>query len=134
MPERCVIVIDEELPPGLAANAAAVLALTLGAIEPALVGAEFLDADEGAHPGLIPTGLPVLKAPRAELGGLRGRAGDAGLGVVDFPTLGQQTNDYDEFRGRVAKTPAAELEYLGVAVYGPRRAVGRVTGNLPLLK
>ena len=60
MPERCVIVIDEELPPGLAANAAAVLALTLGAIEPALVGAEFLDADEGAHPGLIPTGLPVL--------------------------------------------------------------------------
>ena len=75
----------------------------------------------------------MLKAPRAELGGLRGRAGDAGLGVVDFPTLGQQTNDYDEFRGRVARTPAAELEYLGVAVYGPRRAVGRVTGNLPLL-
>ena len=54
--------------------------------------------------------------------------------MVDFPTLGQQTNDYDEFRGRVAETPAAELEYLGVAVYGPRRAVGRVTGNLPLLK
>jgi Protein of unknown function (DUF2000) len=134
MPERCVIVIDEALPPGLAANAAAVLALTLGAIEPTLVGAEFVDADEGAHPGLIPTGLPVLKAPRAELCGLRGRAGDAGLGVVDFPTLGQQTNDYDEFRGRVARTPAAELEYLGVAVYGPRRAVGRVTGNLPLLR
>ena len=50
MPERCVIVIDEALPPGLAANAAAVLALTLGREEPALVGAGFVDADEGAHP------------------------------------------------------------------------------------
>jgi hypothetical protein len=134
MPERCVIVIDEALPPGLAANAAAVLALTLGAREPALVGASFVAADEGTHPGLIPSGLPVLKASRGELGALRGRAGDAGLGVVDFPTLGQQTNDYDEFRGRVSQTPATELEYLGVAVYGPRRAVGRVTGNLPLLR
>ncbi len=134
MPERCVIVVDEALPPGLAANAAAVLALTLGAMEPELVGAGFVDADEGSHPGLIPIGLPVLKAPRVDLGGLRARAGDAGLGVIDFPTLGQQTNDYDEFRGGVARTPAAELEYLGVAVYGPRRAVGRVTGNLPLLR
>src|SRR5918992_2780684 len=41
--ERCVIVVDEDLPAGLAANAAAVLALTLGAREPELVGADFVD-------------------------------------------------------------------------------------------
>lgn len=134
MPERCVIVVDQELPPGLAANAAAVLALTLGAREPALAGAEFVDGDAQPHPGLIPIGLPVLTAPRARLTDLRGRAAAAGLGVVDFPTLGQQTNDYDEFRSRVAATPAADLEYLGLAVYGERRPVGRLTGNLPLLR
>jgi hypothetical protein len=55
MPERCVIVVDEALPPRLAANAAAVLALTLGALEPALAGADFVDGDEEAHPGLIPS-------------------------------------------------------------------------------
>ena len=55
MPERCVIVVDESLPPGLAANAAAVLALTLGAREPALVGADLVDADDRSHPGLFPT-------------------------------------------------------------------------------
>src|SRR3954470_22743403 len=72
MPERCVIVVDADLPPGLAANAAAVLALTLGAREPALAGADLVDADGREHPGLIPIGLPVLKAPRAALVDLRG--------------------------------------------------------------
>jgi hypothetical protein len=134
MPERCVIVVDADLPPGLAANAAAVLALTLGAREPALAGADLVDADGREHPGLIPIGLPVLKAPRAALTELRGRAADAGLGVIDFPTFGQTTTDYDAVRSAVAATPAGDLQYLGVAVYGERRPVGRLTGNLPLLR
>jgi hypothetical protein len=134
MSERCVIVVDEDLPAGLAANAAAVLALTLGAREPELVGEDFVDADAEPHPGLIPIGLPVLRAAREELVELRRRATADGVRVVDFPAYGQQTNDYDEFRGMVAATPSAELSYLGVAVYGPRRAVGRLTGGLALLR
>jgi Protein of unknown function (DUF2000) len=111
-----------------------VLALTLGAREPALAGADLVDGDGHEHPGLIPIGLPVLKAPRAALVELRGRAADAGLGVIDFPTFGQQTTDYEAVRSAVAATAAADLQYLGVAVYGPRRPVGRLTGNLALLR
>ena len=113
MPERCVIVVDQDLPPGLAANAAAVVALTLGAREPSLVGAELVDADAQAHPGLIPMGLPVLKAPRAALRELRGRAAAAGVGVIGMPAFGQQTTDYEAVRAAVAETPAAELDYPG---------------------
>jgi hypothetical protein len=134
MSERCVIVVDEDLPAGLAANAAAVLALTVGAREPGLVGADFVDADAEQHPGLIPIGLPVLCASRLELVEIRRRAAADGVGVVDFPVFGQQTNDYDEFRGMVATTPAAELSYLGVALSGPARAVRRLTGRLALLR
>jgi hypothetical protein len=129
-----VIVVDEDLPAGLAANAAAVLALTLGAREPGLVGADFVDADAEPHPGLIPIGLPVLRASRVELVEIRGRAADDGVRVVDFPAFGQQTNDYEDFRGMVAATPAAELSYLGVALSGSRRAVRRLTGALALLR
>jgi hypothetical protein len=131
MSERCVIVVDEDLPAGLAANAAAVLALTLGAREPELVGADFVDADAQRHPGLIPIGLPVLRAPRSEL---RRLAVADGVRVVGFPVFGQQTNDYEEFRGMVAATPSAELAYLGVALSGPGRAVRRLTGALALLR
>ena len=134
MSERCVIVVDEELPAGLAANAAAVLALTLGAREPGLVGADFVDADAEPHPGLIPIGLPVLRASSNDLVDIRRGAAADGVRVVDFPVFGQRTNDYDEFRGMVAVTPAAELSYLGLALSGPRRAVGRLTGPLALLR
>jgi hypothetical protein len=129
-----VIVVDDSLPPGLAANAAAVLALTLGARVPGLVGAELVDADDQRHPGLIPIGLPVLRAPRDRLAGLRASAGAAGVEVIGFPAVGQQTNDYDEVRRHVAETPAAALDFLGLALYGSKQAVRRLTGSLPLLR
>jgi hypothetical protein len=132
-PGRCVVVVDEALPPGLAANAAAVLALTLGATVDGLVGAALVDADGRVHPGLIPRGLPVLAAPRTLLGELRDRAVEVDVGVVDFPVFGQQTTDYEAVRGLVADTPTADLEYLGLALYGSRRAVARLTGALRLL-
>ena len=131
--ERCVIVVDEELAPGLAANAAAVLALTLGVTVDGLVGPDLVDADGGVHPGLFSAGLPVLGAARQALSDLRARAVQAGVGVIDIPALGQQTNDYDEVRAYVARTATADLEYLGLALYGSRRAVSRVTGTLRLL-
>jgi Protein of unknown function (DUF2000) len=134
VPERCVIVVDEGLPPGLAANAAGVLAITLGSSIPGLVGEEFSDADGSRHAGLIRTVLPVLRAPSSRLSAVRAAALDRAVHVVDFPAFGQQTNDYDEFMARIAQTPAAQLRYLGIALYGCRRDVARLTGSLPLLR
>jgi hypothetical protein len=131
---RCVIVVDEALPPGLAANAAGVLALTLGATEPALMGEDFMDADGESHAGLIASGLPVLRAHCDELARLRERARAAQLDVVDFPTFGQQTTDYDAFRNRIAETRTGELRYLGVAVRGAKPEVRKLTGSLALLR
>jgi hypothetical protein len=132
-PERLVLVVDEALPPGLAANAAAVLAFTLGAQLPEFVGADYADADGGVHAGLIPVGLPILRAPAATLPGLRERA-LAAVSVVAFPSFGHRANDYEEFRAFVARTPGADLRYLGLAVHGPRRPVGKLTGSLALLR
>ena len=130
---RCVIV-DEALPPGLAANAAAMVALTLGATVDGLPGADLVDADGHSHPGLIAAGIPILAASRVQLSDLHARAQRESVGVVDFPAYGQQTTDYESVIERVGQTPAAELEYLGIALHGPRRAVSRLTGSLRLLR
>lgn len=63
---RCIVIVDEALPPGLAANAVGVLALTLGATLPALVGADLIDADGERHPGLIPCDFPIASSALAE--------------------------------------------------------------------
>jgi hypothetical protein len=78
--------------------------------------------------------LPILCAPGDSLGQLRARAVAKEVDVIDFPTFGQQTNDYDEFRHHVTKTPSARLEYLGLALRGPQRAITKLTGNLRLLR
>jgi hypothetical protein len=92
-----------------------------------------VDADGEVHPGLFEKGLPVLGAERDTLPELRARAVAAGVGVIDIPAVGQQTNDYDDVRAFVGRTATADLEYLGLALHGSRRAVSRVTGTLPLL-
>jgi hypothetical protein len=129
---RTVVVIDRKLPKGLAANAAAILALTLGVRRPHLIGADFDDAAGASHHGLIPTGLPVLGADAAELPALRDAARERGLLVVDLPSPGQQTTDYDEFRAAVAASP--ELDYLAILVSGPPKIVRAITGQLGLLR
>lgn len=71
LPERCVIVVHKDLSVGHAANAAAVVALTLGQRHPALVGEPFVDGSGFAHPGLIPIGITVLSAPENDLSEIR---------------------------------------------------------------
>jgi hypothetical protein len=134
LPERCVIVVDETLPPGRAANAAAVIALTVGQRHPALVGPALVDASGVVHPGLIPIGIAVLAASQAALAGVREKAIAAGCDVVDFPVQGQQTTDYSAFRDAVAQVATAGLQYVGVALIGPRKPVSKIVANLGLLK
>ena len=129
---RCVVVVDEALAPGKAANAAAVMAMTLGTKVPQLIGEDFEDGAGDAHAGLFRHGLPVLKARGEQLRELRTKAVAASVGVIGFPANGQQTNDYDDFRAMVATL--TEPAYLGLALYGDDKAVRRLTGSFGLLR
>jgi hypothetical protein len=133
-PRRCVIVVDRELPPGLAANAAAVLALTVGQRHPTLVGAPLVDASGCAHPGLIPIGIAVLGASQDALIAARDKAIAAQCDVVSFPVQGQQTTDYAAFREAVAEVSTDALRYVGIALVGDKKPVSRAVANLGLLK
>ena len=125
--------VDEGLAPGLAANAAAVMAMTLGTKVPDLVGEDFADGAGERHPGLITTGLPVLRAPadRAAARCARGAVA-AEVGVIGMPAFGQQTNDYDEFRAMVAQDRRARLPR--PRPLRPGKTVRRLTGSLGLLR
>jgi hypothetical protein len=133
-PTRCVIVVDSALPPGLAANAAAVIALTIGARHPALVGAPLVDASGLEHPGLIPIGIAVLATSQDDLGTLRVRASEVGCDLVDFPVQGQQTTNYQAFRDAVAIVKTPDLRYLSVALVGEKKAISKLVANFALLK
>jgi len=130
---KWVIVVDESLPPGLAANAAVCIAAATSPRVAGLLGPDATDATGSAHPGLPWAGCIVLDAPAAALAGLRAAATvTEGVFVADMPAAAQQTRVYDEFLAEVAG--AAALRYVAVGIIGPRGIVAEMTRGLPLLR
>ena len=132
---KCVMVISESLPVGLAVNAAGVLAATLGRRVDSLVGEDVVDGSGEKHAGLVRIPIPVLKADEEAIRSVRTRAvGLEGLLVVDLMETAQSSRTYEEYEERMARAQGDGLGYLGVALYGEKRSVNKLTGNLPLLR
>lgn len=131
---KWVVVVDESLAAGQAANAVVCVAAATAAGVTGLLGPAATDADGSAHPGLPWAGCTVLAAPRTELSRIRAKAaGSPGVHVADMPASAQRTRVYAEYLAAVAGRPADDLDYLAVSLVGPRNRVDRVVGRLPLL-
>ncbi|GAB2627595.1 hypothetical protein Aab01nite_81150 [Paractinoplanes abujensis] len=129
-----VLVVDETLPTGHAVNAAAVLGLSVGARLADSLGADGKDASGGVHPGLNPHPVPVVTAGREQLRELRQKAAERpDLLVVGFSEVARRARAYDDYLATLAETPAEDVDYAGIAVYGPRNRVTALTKRFPLL-
>src|SRR5689334_11273268 len=131
---KCVMVINYELPLGLIANTAAVLAISLGNKIDGMVGDEVFDQDGCLHTGITQMPIPLLKGNHDTIRALREKLLSTNdIYFVDFCDVAQRSKHYDEYRTRLQSTPAAQLNYLGIALCGPVQAVKSLTGNLALL-
>ncbi|NLR74343.1 MULTISPECIES: DUF2000 domain-containing protein [Leeia] len=134
--QKCVIVIDPELPLGVIANAAAVLAVSLGKAVPELVGHDLQDADGLPHRGITTAAIPILKGSADGLQQMRSAlsAHEPELTVVDLTDATRSTRSYAEYAAHLAATPSSEVRYLGLAVHGSSKLVNKFTGSLGLLR
>ena len=133
---KCAIVIDEALPLGVIANTAAVLSLSLGKQIPGLVGNDLKDSKGDIHQGITTIPIPVLKGSIGLLKEMREalKPHEAELTVIDLISATRTTRSYEEYAKQLQDTPAQQLEYLGVALYGPQKIVNSFTGSLGLLR
>lgn len=129
---RCVMILNSILTPGKAANAAAVMALTLGQRHPSLVGQPLEDAAIRSSPGLITTGIPVLVASDPQLDALRAACEQADYDLVLFPQAGQSTTDYQALRDVLRTQPREQWRLLGIALVGEKKALRKLTARLAL--
>lgn len=132
---KWVIVVDESLPPGRAANAAACTAAAVGKALPDLLGPGGADASGTAHAGLPWAGCSVLAADAATLRELRAKAAAKDdLLIVDMPEPAQTSRVYDAYLGVLAETGPDTLGYCAVSLVGPRNQVDKLVGKLALLR
>lgn len=131
---KWVVVVDESLAVGQAANAVVCVAAATADGVAGLLGPAATDADGTEHAGLPWAGCTVLAAPRSELARIRAKALAApGTHVTDMPAAAQSTRVYAEYLAAVSGRAADDLEYRAVSLVGPRNRVDRVVGRLPLL-
>ena len=72
--EKCVMVIDENLPLGIIANTAAIMGITLGKEMPEMVGANVTDQSGNEHLGIIEFPVPILKGSPEIIKAIREKA------------------------------------------------------------
>ena len=131
---KLALVIDNTLEVGLAANTAAVLTLSVGAQHPELIGADLTDGSGQPHIGITNIPIPILGADSATITGLVQKLQGKGVELVSFSKIAQSIHSYDEYASRLKETPGEDIEYSGIAIFGPTKAVNSLVGSLPRLK
>ncbi len=132
---RCTIIIDNDLPVGLAMNAASVIGISFGRTVEDLVGPDKQSLDGVNYPGVIYSPLPVLRASGACIHELliAGEADDD-IEIMPFSALAQSCKTYDEYGERIASVSSNAIELVAIGLVGPKKKITKLTGNLPLYK
>lgn len=135
--EKCVMVIDENLPLGMIANTAAIMGITLGKKMPEVVGSDITDQSGSRHLGIIEFPVPILRGSPEIIRQIRERLYQPDfqeLTVVDFSDLAQGCKTYGEFVEKMGRIPESALRYLGIAICGAKKKINQLTGSMPLLR
>jgi len=131
---KWVVVVDDALPGGQAANAAVCVAAATSVNIAGLLGPGGSDATGSAHPGLPWAGCSILAANTGQLNDIRARAvARADVFVADMPSHAQRTRVYDEYLEHLSQTGDDQITYSAVSIVGPRNAVDKLVKKLPLL-
>lgn len=134
---KCVLVIDSELPIGLIANTAAILGITLGHKHNVIIGEDIIDASNQCHLGITNIPIPILKGTKDKVKELlettRTNYSDE-LTIVDFSEVAQSCTDYQDYILKVNELTSDTFEYLGIGIYGPVKILNKLTGSMPLLR
>lgn len=131
---KCVIAVADDLPIGTTLNAVAVLSVALGRQVSDLVGGDVQDASGQVHVGIVNIPVPILRATASQVKAIRAQAATLDLLVVDVTETAQFAHVYSEYAEHMATTTEDDLVYRAVALCGDKKAVNKLTGNLPLFR
>lgn len=135
--EKCVMIIDENLPMGIIANTAAIMGITMGKKMPEVVGADVIDKSGNEHLGIIEFPVPILRGSAEIIRQIREKLYQPDfqdLTVVDFSDLAQGCKTYEEFILKMGNVEESTLQYFGIAICGAKKKVNKLTGSMPLLR
>ena len=130
---KTALVLRKDLAAWQMANVAAFLAGGLAGTHPHLMGEPYRDANSRSYTALIREPVFVFGATLEELRRTHQRALSRELvPAIYIEPMFRTTNDTDN-RAAVAACPTDSLDFVGIAIHGPRKIVDKVTNGLRFL-
>lgn len=133
---KAVIIVDENLPKGVITNTAAILGMSFGKKYPEIVGRNLKNKDQEIIEGITTIGLPILSGDTKILKNLRNKSKEYENQIfeVNVLNLTRQTRSYEEYAERLEGISTEDLEYQGILLFGEKKTINKLTGNLSLFK
>ena len=122
---------------GLNREHTGILGVTLGKLAPQIVGEDVVDQSGNSHLGVVAIPVPILSVSKEKLKTIREQLYQpefSDLIVVDFSDVAQSCKNYPEYIEKAAAVTEEEITYFGIGIYGPKKRVNKLTGDLPLLR
>lgn len=133
--DKAVILIQKELPLGLAINTAAVIGASLGDKVPEILGEDLKTQDDKTIAGIVKTPLPILAVDAQSLKTLLKKLSeDEEIDLIPFSELAQSCRSYEEYEQKLAEVNLSEINLSGLGVIGPKKKVNKYCGSFPLYK
>ena len=110
---------------------------TLGKLAPQIVGEDVVDQSGNSHRGVVAIPIPILSVSREKLKMIREQLYQpefSDLIVVDFSDVAQSCKNYPEYIEKAEAVTEEEITYFGIGIYGSKKRVNKLTGDLPLLR
>lgn len=123
---RVAILLRDDLAAWQELNVTAFLASGI-ADAPGMTGEPYRDADGTAYLAMLRQPVLVFTADAAALAAARSRAVERGMRVAIYTAQLFATGHDAANRAAVAAVRGADLDLVGVGLYGPRNAVDRIT-------
>lgn len=134
---KCVMIIDMDLPAGVAANTTAALGISLAGRIKGLVGKRLTDLNGRIHEGVTNIPIPILASSKEELREKHDEImenSDPDILLIGFSDVAQKSLNYEDYEKKLAFKAKEQIGFLGICIYGPRSKVNKLTGNLRMLR
>ena len=129
---KIVIAVREDLAVWQKLNVTAFLASAVPAGYPEVIGERYRDGSGNEYLPMLRQPVLVMAATAPVLAAARAMALERGVGTaVYIEEMFKTGNDADN-RAAVAEFPAGELALVGIAFYGPRNVIDKITKGMPL--
>lgn len=129
-----VLIVDESLSPGLKANIAAVLSLSLGRKHPEVIGQSVKNSDKLEMEGITKIPLPILQAARSEIKRIYLENFLSDLYLVIFNDSALSAKLYPDYMERILLQSSEDMVVHGLLAYGGKKPINKICGSLQLLR